>query len=61
LAYDPSAIQRLRALPKAEVHVHLQGYFDAELLAQWARKFGEPMPRARESLFKFEGPAGCAR
>ena len=27
------------------------------LLEQWARKFGEPMPRPRESLFRFEGLA----
>jgi adenosine deaminase len=50
-------MQRLLALPKAEVHVHLEGCFDAPLLEQWARKFGEPMPRPRESLFRFEGLA----
>lgn len=50
-----SAIDRLRALPKAEVHVHLEGCFDAELLEGWAWRFGEPMPRTRESLFRFEG------
>jgi len=49
--------QRLRALPKAEVHVHLEGCFEAVLLEQWSRKFGEPMPRPRESLFRFEGLA----
>jgi adenosine deaminase len=39
------------------VHVHLEGCFDAALLEGWARKFGEPMPRPRESLFRFEGLA----
>ncbi len=50
-------IERLRALPKAEVHVHLEGCFEASLLEQWANKFGEPMPRPRERLFRFEGLA----
>ncbi len=57
MTHTRSAIERLRALPKAEVHVHLEGCFDAGLLEAWARKFGEPMPRPRESLFKFEGLA----
>jgi adenosine deaminase len=57
LSHSASAIERLRALPKAEVHVHLEGCFDAALLAQWAAKFGEPMPRPRESLFQFQGLA----
>jgi adenosine deaminase len=57
LTHTSSAIERLRALPKAEVHVHLEGCFDAILLEQWAKKFGEPMPRPRESLFRFEGLA----
>lgn len=52
-----ATIERLRALPKAEVHVHLEGCFDADMLAQWATKFGEPMPRPRDSLFRFEGLA----
>ena len=54
---DNPTIDRLRALPKAEVHVHLEGCFEVELLAHWARKFGEPLPRPRESLFHFEGLA----
>lgn len=54
---DNPTICRLRALPKAEVHVHLEGCFSADQLEQWARKFGESMPRPRDSLFRFEGLA----
>jgi len=54
---DIPTIERLRALPKAEVHVHLEGCFEVELLAHWAHKFGEALPRPRESLFRFEGLA----
>ncbi|HYN60318.1 MAG TPA: adenosine deaminase [Rubrivivax sp.] len=57
MTHPSSAVERLRTLPKAEVHVHLEGCFNALLLEQWARKFGEPMPRPRESLFRFEGLA----
>ena len=48
---------RLRALPKAEVHVHLEGTFDAALLENWAREARVPMPRPRERLFEFSGLA----
>lgn len=53
----PVAIDRLRALPKAEVHAHLEGCFDPGLLEQWASQAGMPMPRPRERLFEFEGLA----
>src|SRR2546421_10176316 len=39
------------------MHVHLEGCFDAVLLEQWAARFGERMPRPRESLFRFSGLA----
>jgi adenosine deaminase len=50
-----SDIGRLRALPKAEVHVHLEGCFDAMVLEHWATQAGVPMPRPRERLLQFEG------
>ncbi|HET9822305.1 MAG TPA: adenosine deaminase [Burkholderiaceae bacterium] len=54
-ASDP--VERLRRLPKAEVHVHLEGAFDAATLERWARAAGVPMPRPRERLFDFGGLA----
>lgn len=49
------SLARLRALPRAEVHVHLEGCFDATLLAQWAQRHREAMPRPLERLFEFQG------
>jgi adenosine deaminase len=57
---DPSSsidLQRLKSLPKAEVHVHLEGTFEAATLERWARAAGVAMPRPRESLFRFQGLA----
>jgi adenosine deaminase len=54
---DPQRLARLRALPKAEVHLHLEGCFDPILLEQWARQQGVAMPRPRERLLQFEGLA----
>ena len=45
------------ALPKAEVHVHLEGCFEAITLENWARQAGVPMPRPRDQLFSFKGLA----
>jgi adenosine deaminase len=39
------------------VHVHLEGCFEAALLAQWARRHREDMPRPPERLFEFENLA----
>jgi adenosine deaminase len=46
---------RLRALPKAEVHLHLEGCFEAGTIAQWAALEGVALPRPREDLLKFSG------
>lgn len=50
-------IDRLRALPKAEVHAHLEGCFEPSVLEQWATRAGVPMPRPRNQLLDFEGLA----
>jgi adenosine deaminase len=52
-----AALERLRALPKAEVHVHLEGCFDAAMLEQWASHWRVTIPRPRERLFEFDGLA----
>jgi adenosine deaminase len=54
---QPPPIDRLRALPKAEVHAHLEGCFEPGLLEQWATQARVLMPRPRERLFEFEGLA----
>lgn len=50
-------IDRLKALPKAEVHAHLEGCFETSSLAQWATQAGVPLPRPLDRLFEFEGLA----
>jgi adenosine deaminase len=54
---QPPPIDRLRALPKAEVHAHLEGCFEPHVLEQWAMQARVLMPRPRERLFEFEGLA----
>ncbi|RZL93993.1 MAG: adenosine deaminase [Variovorax sp.] len=54
---QPPHIDRLRALPKAEVHAHLEGCFEPSVLEQWATQARVLMPRPRERLFEFEGLA----
>jgi adenosine deaminase len=49
--------ESLRTLPKAEVHVHLEGCFEPATLENWARQAGVPMPRPRDQLFSFNGLA----
>lgn len=44
----------LRALPKVELHVHLEGTMPASRIATLAAEVGEPLPRPVERLFTFE-------
>ncbi len=53
----PAEAAHLKALPKAEVHLHLEGCFEAALIAQWAKTEGVALPRPQEDLFKFSGLA----
>ncbi len=50
-------LDRLRALPKAEVHLHLEGCFEPSVIEQWAKSEGVVLPRPREDLLKFSGLA----
>ena len=49
--------QRLRALPKAEIHVHLEGCFSRAQIVDLAKAAGEPLPRPAEELFTFKNLA----
>ena len=51
----PSAAGRLdemaiRALPKAEVHVHLEGTFELADLLELSKSAGEPLPGPARTL-----------
>jgi adenosine deaminase len=45
----------VRSLPKAEVHVHLEGAPDADAIEELARAAGEDLPRPKDRLFQFTG------
>ncbi len=49
--------QRLRALPKAEIHVHLEGCFSREQIVNLADAAAEPLPRPAADLFSFKNLA----
>lgn len=42
------------ALPKAEVHIHLEGCFEVDDIVSLAEAAGEPLPRPAERLLEFE-------
>lgn len=47
----------MKLLSKAEVHLHLEGCFEAATLSQWAQAEGVALPRPQEDLLKFSGLA----
>jgi adenosine deaminase len=47
------------ALPKAEVHVHLEGCFEIDDIVGLARENGVPLPRPREQLLDFGSGLGA--
>jgi adenosine deaminase len=51
-------IERFRALPKAEIHIHLEGCFDSDDIVRLAQENGEPLPRPRDQLLNWEGGLG---
>ena len=56
MEYSASTIA-VHTLPKAEVHVHLEGCFEPATLEKWAEEAGVLMPRPRDRLFQFDGLA----
>jgi adenosine deaminase len=50
-------ISDLRALPKAEIHIHLEGCFATETIVQLARENGVVLPRPEDRLLEFTGLA----
>ncbi len=49
----PPDLAFVTALPKAEVHVHLEGCFEVDDLVSLAVTHGEDLPRPPERLFEF--------
>ena len=52
MASDP--IARFRALPKAEIHVHLEGSIDTDEIVQLAAAAGEALPRPPAEFLRFK-------
>jgi adenosine deaminase len=47
------ALARFRALPKAEIHVHLEGSIDTDEIVRLAAAAGEALPRPPEDFLRF--------
>lgn len=52
-----AALARFVALPKAEIHVHLEGSLDVDDVVALAAAANEPLPRPREEFLRFAGLA----
>jgi adenosine deaminase len=50
---SPPVTRDFVALPKAEIHVHLEGCFEVDDIVRLAAESGEPLPRPRERLMAF--------
>jgi adenosine deaminase len=50
----------VRRIPKAEVHVHLEGCFELADVAELARAAGESLPRPVAEALDADGPGGLA-
>ena len=48
-------LDEIRALPKVEIHVHLESSVEAETIAELAASLGEPMPRPVDRLYTYAG------
>jgi adenosine deaminase len=49
---------RFISLPKAEIHIHLEGCFEPEEIARLAEQNGVPLPRPRDQLLNWHGGLG---
>ncbi|EOS40469.1 adenosine deaminase [Lachnospiraceae bacterium] len=49
----PITKEAIRALPKIELHIHLEGTFSKEYVCELAEKLHVPLPRDKEHLFDF--------
>jgi adenosine deaminase len=50
-------LEFVRSLPKAEVHVHLEGSIGPSAVVELAEVAGEPLPRPAETMLDFAGLA----
>ncbi len=46
------------SLPKAEVHIHLEGCFEVDDIVRLASESGEALPKPRDRLLTFDGGLG---